>query len=155
MAITVELQAERRPGGNPQVDQAQFGIHEVEIIVQALAAVRPQVGPVRLLVVPGSVGVAGLHRRDDMHQAGMIAALFQHLGDDCFLADVALGDMLDPDPGFSGQRCRRLTHSLTKRRGKVRIVEDADPVGVEEPRHPLGVADGGKRPGYNNPVVAG
>ena len=52
MAVAVELQAERRPGGHPQIDQPQLGIHEVEIVVQALAAVRPQIGLVRLLVVP-------------------------------------------------------------------------------------------------------
>jgi hypothetical protein len=81
--------------------------------------------------------------------------VLQDFGDDRFLADVALADMLDRDPCFSGQRCRRLPHPVAQRRGKVRIVEDADPVGVEEPRHPLGVADGGQRPGHNNPVVAG
>jgi hypothetical protein len=54
------------------------------------------------------VGVAGLHRRDRMKQTGMLATLLQHLGDDRLLTDMALGDMLNRDPGFRGQRCRRL-----------------------------------------------
>jgi hypothetical protein len=45
-------------------------------------------------------------------KARVIAALFQHLSNDCSLADVALADMLDRDPGFSGQRYRRLAHPL-------------------------------------------
>jgi hypothetical protein len=88
-----------------------------------------------------------------MHKAGMIATLFQHLGIDGFVADVVLGDMLDRDPGFSGPRCRRLAHPVAQYHGKFRVVENTDLVGVEEPRHPLGVADGGKRPGHHNPVV--
>src|ERR1700748_1647474 len=102
MAVAVELQAERRPGGNPQIDQAEFGVHEVEIIVQALAAGRAQIGLVRLLVMPWLVGVAGLHRRDDVNQAGMLAALLQHLGDNRLLADMALSDMLNRAPGLRG-----------------------------------------------------
>jgi hypothetical protein len=74
-------------------------------------------------------------------------------GDDRFLADVALADMLDRDPGFSGHRCRRLAHPLTQCRGKVRIVEDADLVGVEEPRHPLGVADSAEQTVGSVPVT--
>jgi hypothetical protein len=93
-------------------------------VMRALAAVRPQIGLMRLLVVPGFIGVAGLHRRDDMHQTRMIAALHQDLGDDRFLADVALGNMLDRDPCFSGQRCRRLAHPLTQRHSKFRVVEN-------------------------------
>jgi len=80
---------------HPQIDQAQLGVHEVEVVMQAFAGIRPQEGAMRLLVVPGLVGVAGLHRRDDMHQAGVVAAHRKHLGYDVFLADVALGDVLD------------------------------------------------------------
>ena len=42
--------------------------------MQAFAGIRPQEGAMRLFVVPGLVGVAGFHRRDDMDQAGMVAA---------------------------------------------------------------------------------
>jgi hypothetical protein len=53
MAIAVELQAKRRPSRRPQVDQAQLAIYKVEIIVKTLAAVRANIGFVRLLVVQG------------------------------------------------------------------------------------------------------
>ena len=45
----------------------------------------------RVLVMPGLVGVAGFHRRDDMHQAGTVATDDKHPGDDVLLADVVLG----------------------------------------------------------------
>ena len=155
VTIAVELQAERCPGRHPQIDQAKLGIDEIEIVVQALAAVRPHEGLVRLLVMPRLVGAARLHRRDDMHQAGVIATPFQHLRHDRFLADVALGDVLDRDPRLRCQRCRPLAHAVAQRRGKLRVIEDANPDGVEKPRHSLGVAHRGKRPGHHHPVVTG
>src|SRR5690349_9208379 len=68
MPIAIELQTERAPGRHAQIDQAQLGVDEVEVVMQAFAGIRPQGGAMRVLVVPGLVGVAGFHRRDDMHQ---------------------------------------------------------------------------------------
>src|SRR4051794_41858233 len=50
-----------RAGGSPWA---------IEVGVQALAAVRPQVGLVRRLVVPGLIGIAGFHGRDDVNRPG-------------------------------------------------------------------------------------
>ncbi len=105
MAVAIELQAERTPSRHPQIDQAQLGIDEVEVVMQAFAGIRPQEGAMRLLVVPGLVAVAGFHRRDDMHQAGMVAANGKHLGDDVLLADVVLGKVFDGNA--SGMPTRR------------------------------------------------
>ena len=113
VAVAVELQPERRPGRHAQIDQAEFGVHEVEIVVQTFAAVRTHEGFVRRLVMPGLIAVTGFHRRYHMHQAGMLAALFQHLGDDLLLADVTLGDMLDRDP-----RLRRHGRRPLRARGR-------------------------------------
>ena len=118
MAVAVELQAERRPGRHAQVDQPERGVLKVEIIVQALAAVRPDEGLVGLLVVPGFVRVAGFHRRDDVHQTGAIATLAEHARDNVFLADMWLGEVLDGDARLSGQRCRTVTHAVAQRLGK-------------------------------------
>jgi hypothetical protein len=68
--------------------------------MQALAAVWPHIGPVGRLVVPGLVGIAGFHRRNHVNKAGMLAASLDRLGDNVFLADVALGDVLDGDAGL-------------------------------------------------------
>jgi hypothetical protein len=57
MAIAVELQAERTPSRHAQINQSEFGIDEVEVIVETLAAVGAQEGSVRLLAVPGLVGI--------------------------------------------------------------------------------------------------
>ena len=40
-------------------------------------------------VVPGLVAVAGFHCRDDLNQAGMVAAADQHSGDDAVAAVTA------------------------------------------------------------------
>src|SRR6266481_2350183 len=103
--------------------------------------------------MPRLVGAARLHRRDDMHQAGVFTTSFQHLRHDRFLADVALGDVLDRDPRLRCQRCRPLAHAVAQRRGKLRVIEDANPDRVEKLRHSRGVAHRGKRPGHHHPVV--
>src|SRR6266478_4795540 len=74
MPVAIELEAERTPRRHAQIDQAQLGVDEVEVVVQAFAGIRPQEAAMRLFVVPRLVGVAGFHRRDDMDQAGMVAA---------------------------------------------------------------------------------
>jgi hypothetical protein len=45
------------------------------------------------LVVPGLIGIAGFHSRNDVDEARMGAAVFQHFGDHRFLADMAFGDV--------------------------------------------------------------
>ena len=153
MAVAVELQAKRRPGRDPQVNQPQLAIHEVEIVVQALAAIGSQVRLVGGLVVPRLVSSARLHRRDDVDQAGVIAAPFQHLGNHRFLADVALGDVLDLDARRRRQPCGCFAHTFAQRHCKSRIVEDPYPFGVEKPRHSIGVAHRWKGARHHDPVV--
>ena len=105
--VAIELEAERAPSRHPQIDQTQLGIDEVEVIMQAFAAIWPQGGAMRLLVVPGLVAVAGFHCRDDMHQAGMVAADGKHLGDDGFLAcSMATPAALANAAARSGTRSR-------------------------------------------------
>jgi hypothetical protein len=153
--VAIELEAEWTPSRHPQIDQAQLGVHEVEVVMQAFAGIRPQEGAMRLLVVPGLVGVAGFHRRDDMHQAGMIAAHRKHLGDDVLLADVALGDVLDGNATGTGQLGGAFAHPITKRFGKSRIIKDLDLPRRKKPRHSLRIAGPRQRAGDDNPVVAG
>jgi hypothetical protein len=74
MPVTIELKAKRTPSWHGQIDQAQLGVDEVEVVMQAFAAVQPQKGVMCALVVPGPIAGAGFHRRNDMHLAGMVAA---------------------------------------------------------------------------------
>jgi hypothetical protein len=155
MPVAIELEAERTPCRHAQIDQAQFGVDEVEVVVQAFAGIRPQEGAMRLFVVPGLVGVAGFHRRDDMDQAGMVAAHGKYLGDDVFLANVLLGNVFDGDASRTGQFGSAVAHAITKRFGKSRIVEDPDLPRRKKPHHPLRIAGPGQRAGDDDPVVAG
>jgi len=123
--------------------------------MQAFATIRPPEGAMRLLVVPGLIGVAGFHGRDDMDQAGMVAADREHLGNDLFLADVVLGNVFDGNAGSTGQRGSAVADAITKRFGKSRIVEDPDLPRIQKPRHSLRIAGPGQRAGDDDPVVAG
>ena len=153
VTVAIELETERTPGRHPQIDQAQLGVDEVEVIMQTFAAVRPQEGVMRALVVPGFIAVAGFHRRDDMHQARMVATPCEYLGDDVLLADVALGDVFDRDACSAGQLGSAGADAIPERFGKPRIVEDADALCPEKRRHTLCVADPRQCAGDNDPVI--
>src|SRR5436305_1881744 len=56
--------------------------------------------------MPGLVGVAGFHRRGDMHQAGTVATDNKHPGDDVLLADMVLGNV------FANSRCAQAVSEL-------------------------------------------
>ena len=155
MPIAIELQTERAPGRHAQIDQAQLGVDEVEVVMQAFASIRPQEGAMRLLVMPGLVGVAGFHRRDDMHQAGTVATDDKHPGDDVLLADVVLGNVFDGNASGTRQLGGALAHSIAKRFGKSRIVEDPDLPGRKKSRHSLRVTGSRQCAGDDDPVIAG
>jgi hypothetical protein len=133
VAVAVELQAERRPGRDPQADQPERGIQEVELVVQAFTAVRSHERLAGSLVVPRPVAVAGFHRREDVHRAGMLAALLEHPRDNRFLANMALGDVLDRDPCFRGKRCRTVSNTIPQLPRELWVIKDADPVGIQIP----------------------
>src|SRR6266567_2795689 len=155
MPVAIKLKAERTPSRYPEIDQAQLGVDEVEVVMQTFAGIRPQEGAMRLLVVPGLVGVAGFHRRDDMHQAGGVAADGEQLGDDVFLADMVFDNVFDGNASRTGQLGSAGAHAITKRLGKSRIVEDPDLSRRQKPRHSLRIAGPGQRAGDDDPVVAG
>jgi hypothetical protein len=155
MAIAIELQAKRTPSRYAQINQAQFGVDEVEVVMQTFAAVRSQEGAMGAFVVPGLVAVAGFHCRDDMHQAGIVAAAGEHLGDDALLADVALGNVLDGHAGGTGQLGGADAHPIPQRFGKSRIVEDPDLPGREKCRHSLRIAGSRQCAGDDDPIITG
>ena len=66
-----------------------------------------------------------------MHQAGTVAKDDKHPGDDILLADVVLadvvlGDVFDSNASGTRQLGGALAHSIAKRFGKSRIVEDPE-----------------------------
>jgi hypothetical protein len=48
-----------------------------------------------------------------MHQTGMLAALCENPRDDLFLANVALGDVLDRHAGRRRQRCGSIPNPVS------------------------------------------
>ena len=69
--VEIDLQPARQPGRHPHVAQPQVFVDEIEVVVQALAVVRQQIGLAGVLVVPRLVGRAGFHRRQDAYQPRM------------------------------------------------------------------------------------
>ena len=154
MAVAVELQPKRAPGGHPQVAKPQCLVDEVEVVVQALARTGLEAGLTGGLVMPGSVAIAAFHRRDHVHQPRIVASAREHLGHDVFLADVGLVDMLDLDAGLATCFQRPRTDTLTQRFGTARVVKDADPARVKKARHAARVAHPRQRAGNDDSVVA-
>ncbi len=81
VAIAVELEPVGSPRGNPQMAEAQEGINEVEVVVEALAAVVAEIGAPGRLVVPGFERRTGFHRGEDRDQPRAGPTLGEHLFD--------------------------------------------------------------------------
>ena len=81
-----------------------------------------------------------------MHQTRVIAALRQHPGNDVFLADMVLGDVLDAHTRLRCQRRRAFPHTLPQRCREVRVVENANTSGINKSGHPLSIAITGTVP---------
>lgn len=145
VAVHAELEAEGRPRRHAQVAEPEVGVDEVEVVVEALAAVGFEERLPGALVVPGLEGRAGLHGAEDVHETGMGAALGQDFLDPVFLAErTDLPDELDGEAVLPRHPFRVLTDGVAQGLGELGEVEDEDAAPVQLPRECLGVADGGK-----------
>ena len=124
--VEVDLQPARQPRRHAHMAQPQVFVDEVEVVVQALAVVRYQIGLAGLLVVPRLVGRAGLHGRENADQPRMLARAGQNLFHPVFLPEVPLADELDLDARFRRQPLRVLANPVAEWFGELRIVEDPD-----------------------------
>ncbi len=101
--VAGELEPERGPGGHPQVAEAQGGIDEVEVVMQALGLGGLEESLPAPLIVPRLEGRARFHRREDMDQPGVVAPLGEELLDSILLPEVLPADELDLQPLLTGQ----------------------------------------------------
>jgi hypothetical protein len=61
MSIEIDLEAKRTPRWHAYIAKAEFFIHKIEVIVQAFAIGGLKKCLVGLFVMPGFVGLTGLH----------------------------------------------------------------------------------------------
>src|SRR3990170_1033439 len=141
VAVAVELETERCPGGHPEIAQTELGVDEVEVIVKALAVLVAQCGLPAGLVVPGSECRAGLHSREDVDQAGLITSLLEDSPNAVFLAESSdRANELDLQAVLSGDAFGVLPDLVAQGLGEARVVKETDPVNTQIGRHALGKA---------------
>ena len=143
VSVEVELESKGTPGRHSQIAESKFSIDEVEVVVQTFLLRWLDVVCTRFLVVPGIVGLAPFHRREDMHQSWMSTSFIQNLLNAIlFSKGFALADELDLQTVLLGYRFRIASNSLSQWFGKLlAIVEDANPVHVQILGHPFGIAE--------------
>src|ERR1700752_1822326 len=90
-----------------------------------------------------------------MHQAGRDATDDKDPGDEGFPGDVVLGNVFDGNASGTRQLGGALAHSIAKRFGKSRIVEDPDLSRRKKSRHSLRVTGSRQCAGNDDPVIAG
>jgi hypothetical protein len=155
VAVEVKLQPKRTPGGHAQITQPEFFVDEVEVIMQALAAVGFEKRTVRLLVVPGLVRAATLHGREHVHQTGMVSPFGEDFLDAVFLAEgLQLANELDFHPGFACNPFGVLANVILERFGEVEVIEDANLACAEKLCHAARVARCWQRPLNHDPIQA-
>jgi hypothetical protein len=123
--------------------------------MDALAAVGPKKGLVGLLVMPGFVRGACLHRTEDVHEARGRAPRSQNVLDTIFFAHrLGAAQKLDPDTGrlslLLGVRADPVAQTL----GELRKIEDLDVAHTQITRGYLGVAEVRQRAGDDDTVEA-
>jgi hypothetical protein len=91
VAVDVNLQREGKPGGQPDVEEAKFGIEEVEVQDQATAKVPLQTWPA--LAVADAESGTGFHAREDGGQARGNALLAGDLTGQVFFAHLATQEL--------------------------------------------------------------
>src|SRR5712691_10756749 len=156
VAIAIHLEPERTPSRHAHVAQPQIRVDPIDVVVQAFAIVRFQVGLVRLFVMPRFVGAAGLHYRQNAHQSRLFPTLLQHLLDPLLLAKLLLAsNKLDFHAVFGSDALHVFPNGVSQRLCPPGVVEDADLVLIKIVRHALGVAPLRKRLLDDDPAVAG
>ncbi len=104
VCVEIRLQAERRPGRDAQVTQAEAGQDKAEVVMQALAGHGLKRGLMSCFVAPGLEGRARFHAREDVGQSRRIAPLLHDGPNSLFLAEVFLLDEFGLQPVLLGHR---------------------------------------------------
>src|ERR1017187_4504071 len=128
--------------------EAEFFVHEVEVIMQTLAVVRNQIRLASLLVVPGLVCRAGLHGGENTHQSRMLSSLCQYCFREIFFPNVPLADELGLYACLRRHLFGIFTNPVAERFGELRVVEDPDIPLVQKRGHPAREADPRQCPEY-------
>jgi len=127
---------------------------EIEVVVQAFAAIPQQISSPSALVVPGPVGRTGLQSRKDVHQPGLFSTLLEDLLDAVFLAKILLANVLDLQTiGLCNRFCM-CNYLFMQRLRKLGIIKNANALPVEVAGHALGIAQGLQTARQNHPVKA-
>ena len=155
VAVAVELEPERGPGGHPEIAQAELGVDEVEVVVEALPVLVAQGGLPGSLVMPGGEGGTWLHGREDVDEAGLITSLLEDSPNAIFLAEgMDRPDELDLQAVLPGDPFSVLSDLVTQGLGEARIVEETNPVQPQVGRHALGEANPGESARDDDPIKA-
>ncbi len=144
VAVHTELETEGCPGGHTQVAKPQFGIDEVEVVVEAASGVGLDERFARGLVVPRPERGAALHGAEDVDQTRMRAALGNDLLDTILFAErLDATNELDLEAMLGGLLFGVVPDRFTQRLRELGEVEDADASLVQLPRHRSCVRDVG------------
>jgi len=154
MAVEVNLQPERAPGGNTDIAQTQVGVDEIKVVMQALAVVGPQQGLPTFLVVPRLVGGTRFHGREDANQAGVMASLREDFLHPIFFAEVPFADEHNLQAVLGGQSFGILSQGVAQRLGKAGIIKNQNLPSLQVRRHALGVTEPRQRSLDQDTVVA-
>ena len=155
VAVEIKLETKRRPRRYSEITQAKLGINEIEVVMQAFAAVVFEECFVGFLVMPGLIARTGLHGREYMHKAGMRTALNDEVLYALFLAKVLLADEVDDKVVLCGNRFGIFPYLFSQRQCPLGIVENTDAVECQKPRHSLSIAYTWNGAGQNNTVNTG
>lgn len=145
MAVEIELETKRRPGRHAQITEAQVGVDEIKVVVQAFAAVAFEERFAGLFVVPGLIAGTRFHGREDMDKTGLRAALSDNLLDALLLAKILFANEVDGKAVLTGNLFGVFPEVLPERHRPLGIVEYADVALPQKQCHSVGITNAGNR----------
>lgn len=108
------------------------------------------------LIMPGTKRRAGFHGREDVDQAGVIAALVDNGLDSRFFAECLMpSDELDRQAGLASKLLGVFSDLIAQPLRPPGVVKQSDLVVIEVTRHRIGVTDIWKCSGDDNTVKTG
>jgi hypothetical protein len=131
MTIEVDLQPERTPRRNTNVAKPEFLIDKVEVIMQAFCQIGLEIGRTGFLAVHWFVRLTGFHGRQNVNQFRMPAAFLENAFDQFLLAGAVTANKLYSQAIFSRQFLSVYPDRISKRLGKMRVIENANVVSIQ------------------------
>lgn len=139
-----------RPCGNQEITELKFFVNKIESVVGIFTLVKFKESPAGCFIIPGFIGIADFHCREDMEQAFCFASLKNNLLDVVILTEsMKFTYEFNFNPAFMGNLFRIVVGLLGKRLRETTIIKDANCLKFHIGSHSIGMTSVKRKTDYS------